>query len=48
MGWLDIDIGLPKEKMLNTYLAVEQKFKDAGYFRRANLIHIKYEKIKNE
>ena len=47
MDWVDIDIGLSKELMLKAYLSAEEEFRDKGYLTRANLIRIKYEKIKN-
>jgi len=48
MDWVDIDAGIEKEKMLNTYKNVAQQFRDGGYPVQADLIMLKYEKVKNE
>ena len=45
MDWLDIDIGVSKEKMMNTYEVVADKFEEAGYKSRALLIRLKMEKL---
>jgi len=47
LDWLDIDVGIAKEKMLDTYKVVAEQFQDAGYFTHANLVMLKYEKVKN-
>jgi len=48
MDWLDIDVGISKEKMLDTYKVVADKFEMAGYGSRALLIRLKMKKIRDE
>jgi len=48
MDWVDTDVGIAKEKMLDTYKVVAQQFRDAGHHVRADLIMYKYKKVKDE
>lgn len=49
MDWLDIDVGIDRKKMINTYEVVADKFKEAGYYDRAVLTQYKLNSLlKNE
>lgn len=48
MDWLDIDIGLSKNSMLQSLLDTEKVFEKAGYITRAKLTRRKYEQLKNK
>jgi len=48
MDWLDIDIGIDRQDMLDGYIELEKLLRDDGYPVRANLVKHRIKNFKKE